>query len=86
MKIVKNIFFYYFLIFFPLVALIMLRKYDFVGEYFLVIGLLSYIFIYRPLIDGFRLYYKGIFKKNEIFTKSLRPWLRIKFFKELYLK
>lgn len=53
---------------------------------FLVL-LLIYCLIYRPIIDAYRLYSKGIISREDL-TKSFykAPVWRYQYFRELYLK
>lgn len=44
-----------------------------------------YVFIYRNFLDGLRLAEKGVIAKNEIW-KMIKPGMRGKYFKELYLE
>jgi hypothetical protein len=48
-----------------------------------VLILLLYCFIYRPVIDFYRLKAKGIFKDGD-FSKAFSPWNVSAHFKELY--
>lgn len=44
-----------------------------------------YIIVYRTFVDGLRLAEKGVLAKNEIW-KMIKPGMRGKYFKELYLE
>ena len=78
----KNLFTYYIVIFVPLLVIIYLiiTKQE-IGTYLL----LGYVLVYRPVIDGIRLYQKGIIQLKEI-PKLYNPLFFSKHRKELYFK
>lgn len=80
----KNIFFYYISNFGPLLVLVVIFNYKLLPSLQAVCILFTYFFIYRTLIDGLRLYSKGLIKRDEI-CKVATHGLRSKFFKELYI-
>jgi len=80
----KNIYLYYIALFAPLLAIIALLKLAIFPGWFSITVLLIYVFLYRTLLDGYRLYQKNLIKKEEIW-KVATHGLRAKYFKELYL-
>lgn len=85
MKVLTNIWVYYFAIITPLIILILSRKLFYINSNTFVILLLLYVSIYRTLIDGYRLYYKNIIDRKDIWKRSIPGWFPFKYFKELYL-
>lgn len=83
MKNLKKIGVYYFSILSPLVILMLLSRYADIGSTWFVTILFFYAIIYRPIIDGNRLYHKNIIKKENIWRLFV-PFLRLKYFKQLY--
>ena len=81
----KNIWIYYFSIVIPLILLFLLVKFLNISSVLFIICFAVYLIIYRPVIDGNRLYYKNIIKKADRW-KTLIPFMRLKYFNELYLK
>ena len=81
----KNIWSYYFSIITPLILLFLLVKFLHINSALFIICFVFYLIIYRPIIDGNRLYYKKVIKKEERW-KILIPFFRLKYFKELYFK
>ena len=86
MKILKNIWIYYLLILLPLIILILSFKYYQFESVWFVLGILFYSTIYRTFIDGYRLYYKNIIDKKDIWKRLIPLWYSINYFKQLYLK
>lgn len=84
MRNLKNIWIYYFSIITPLILLFLSIKFLNISDVLFVICLAVYL-IYRIVIDGNRLYYKNIIKKADRW-KTLIPFMRLKYFNELYLK
>ncbi len=87
MKALKNIWVYYILILLPLFSLIVGSKYFHIESIYFFYGMMFYVLIYRPFIDGNRLYYKNVISKKEkgVF-KMFFSFYSIKYFKELYLQ
>ena len=83
----KNLFYFYSAVFAPAILIFTIKNAELIGGNAFLISILSYALIYRPFLDGNRLYQKGLIKKNEIW-KIYIPFNSIKFknFKELYLK
>jgi hypothetical protein len=81
----KKLFFYYILIFTPLLFLFWMNKSEFISPFYFVLFLFFYVFIYRTFTDGIRLFDKKIIQKKDIW-KMIIPGSRIHYFKELYLK
>lgn len=81
----KDLVLYYLQILLPLPLLYLVAKSD--NAWIFVILLFVYALAYRPLVDGYRLYNKGVIKKSDI-KKSFYTSFSwdIKYFKELYLK
>jgi hypothetical protein len=75
----KKLILYYILILAPLLSLLIYKE----NIKLFTIGLLGYALIYRPVIDGHRLISKGIIKPNRWWI-LYNPFLRPKYFKELY--
>lgn len=79
----KNTLLYYFLLIVPAAVLIIF--WETLPARTLVILLLTYVFIYRTLLDGYKLYSQGVIEKKEIWKLAI-PGMRGKYLKELYLK
>lgn len=77
----KTLFVYLLLSFLPIVGLWWLATNNY--NLLFVTSLLLYTFIYRPLIDGYRLIQKGVIKKNEL-LKYFAPYWGFKYWKEIY--
>lgn len=77
----KNTLFYYLVILLPVVGLIYLSKNGY--DTALVICFFAYLLVYRGIVDGIRLYQKGIIPKSKVLT-HIFSW-RMQYFKELYL-
>jgi hypothetical protein len=80
----KNIFVYYSAIILPFAALTYLRIADYISGWWFAGLLLSYVLMYRPIIDYWRLKSKGIIVKG-YFRKVFIPSFYRKYFKALYL-
>lgn len=78
-----NIYLYYLALLGPLLVLVGIFNYKLLPSLPAVVLLFAYLFIYRTIIDGLRLFNKGAIKKDEIW-KIATHGLRSKFFKELY--
>jgi hypothetical protein len=78
----RSIFKYYVLILTPL--LLLLGSMSRINNYWFVILLFVYAFLFRPFIDGNRLIQKGKLKPSE-FYKLLNPLYPVRYFKDLYL-
>jgi hypothetical protein len=76
-----KILFYYFAILVPIPFLIWVAINK--ESLLFVLFLFLYAIIYRPILDGYRLFKKGIIKKTE-FWKVFIPFWRLKYFKNLY--
>lgn len=81
MGMLKNIFVYYSAILLPFAAIIYLAK---TGSPTFIAALLLYAFLYRPMIDRYRLLAKGVITPVT-FWKFYLPSIQVKYFKELYL-
>lgn len=81
----KNIFIYYLMSFAPIVLIIWMIKMQPISSSIIIGLILAYSLIYRPYIDGRRLFEKKIIEKKDIW-KMVFPWKTREFFKELYLK
>lgn len=81
----KKLLFFYAKILLPIVVLFWLNKLDFIHKNVFVFLLFFYAFIFRTYIDGKKLSRKKLIHKKEIW-KIVIPGVRIKYFKELYLK
>ena len=81
----KKLLVYYFLSISPMAILYWLAHAH--NSELFVFGLLIYVFIYRTLLDGYRLVKKGLISPKEIYKLAI-PFLgfRYKYFKELYWK
>ncbi len=78
----KNLFVYWLLIILPLlIACVIYFQYK--GSSWLYV-ILIYVFLYRPIIDGWRLYNLDLIQQRD-FWKLLLPFYRLKFFSRLYL-
>jgi hypothetical protein len=77
----KNIVFYYFVIFLPLVLIVWSLRFDFFKTGLGVSMFFFYAFMYRPYVDFKRLEAKGIVTRFNYFDMIL---IHMKFFKELY--
>jgi len=77
----KNTLLYYLLILLPVAGLIYLSKHGY--DTALVICLFVYLLIYRGIVDGIRLYQKGVIPKRKNWT-IIFSW-RMQYFKALYL-
>lgn len=79
----KNRILYYIALFAPAAALAVSWK---ILPSTLALVLLGfYIFVYRTFLDGLRLAEKGVIPKRDIW-KMIKPGMRGKYFKELYLE
>ncbi len=78
----KQLLIYYFQILLPIPLLVSLAN---ISSISFVVGLILYVLIYRPLVDGYRLLSKGIISKNEFFKIFIPLW-RLKYFTELYFE
>ena len=79
----KNIFVYYLATLLPI--LLVYWMYNLEDPKWFVISLFTYGFLYRTLIDGWRLVDKKILKWNEIW-KLLLPWKYGEYITELYFR
>ena len=61
----KNTFLYYLLIIIPIVTLVYMVRTELIGTTWRVIYFFSYLLIYRPLTDFYRLKSKGILKNKD---------------------
>jgi hypothetical protein len=77
----KNLLTYYLFILLPIPFIIYESRYN--DSNVFIISILTYTIIYRPVIDGLRLYSKGVFKISD-FWKLFVPFYRFKIFKTLY--
>ena len=78
----KNIFVYYSLILAPPILLMIF--WTTLSSTLAIMLLLTYILVYRTVIDGYKLYDKGLMRKNDIW-KLILPGTRGKYLRELYL-
>lgn len=81
----RNIYFYYFAILFPLAMILFLMRMDFVNSWLFITLIITYSIIYRTYIDGLRLVSKGIIEKSDIW-KIAYNGRRFEYFRELYWK
>jgi hypothetical protein len=80
----KNLFVYYVAIILPFAALIYLPIANYMSSSWAIGFILAYVFIYRPIIDVWRLISKNVIAKKDIW-KTYMPTLHPKYFKALYL-
>ena len=81
----KNLFVYYLAILLPLGALIWLLGADLFDSWITLVLFFTYVLVYRTWTDGSRLVAKGIIKKGDRW-RMLLPGMRMKHFRELYLR
>lgn len=79
----RNTFIYYCAVIIPFVLLISLSKNNQLSSDWFVIVLFFYVFIFRTIIDYFRLLSKKAITKKD-FWKLLIPFSKMKYFGELY--
>ena len=79
----KNLLIYYSLILAP--ALLLMLFWTSIAFPWNLILFFSYALIYRTLLDGFRLFNKGVIQKNDIWKLAL-PGIRVEYLKELYFR
>ncbi len=84
MNFLRKIYWYYPAIILPMVLMIVLVKYKFIGNVWFCISLLFYALIYRSLTDYWRLRSKNVIEKRNL-LKIMSSGVRFKYFKELYL-
>jgi hypothetical protein len=77
----KNIYFYYFAFIVPGVLLALFWRE--LSPKLAMAGLIFYVFVYRSIIDGWRLSAKGVIEKKDIWKLAI-PGMRGKYLKQLY--
>ena len=70
----KNIYNFYALIFLPFIAILLLGKYDIIGNYAFGCLLMFYCLIYHPLISGLRLIASHRIAKNQLWYNFIPGW------------
>ena len=80
----KNLIFYYLLIVTPFLAILFLGR-DIMDSTQFTIALLTYVLIYRPVTDYYRLKAVTGFKGDKLLTLVIPFYGHFKYFKELYL-
>jgi len=81
----KNLFVYYLVILLPLVAIAFLTTANLINSTSFFVLLLSYVFVFRTIVDGKKLADNSVILQKDIW-KMIIPGNRAKYFKELYLK
>jgi hypothetical protein len=80
----KNIWLYYILLVTPLLTLGLVAKYHLISSGNFVVVLLSYGFIYHPLVSGLRLLALGVIPKEKMW-KNWIPFWNETYSRELFL-
>ena len=83
----RNLFYYYLAILCPAIFIFWLKNTELITSNTFLISIFSYALLYRPFLDGMRLYQKDCIEKDDIW-KIYIPFntLRWNHFKELYFK
>ncbi len=81
----EKIVLFYVVLMMPLLLLFVLKNSVRLGSVPFVVFLSIYCLIYNPLVQGYKLYRKGILKKNDLF-KMLIPFYSIRYFGQVFLK
>lgn len=81
----KNLFVFYLLILLPIIAAVILVKYEIIDNVVFFISIFFYTLIYRTLTDGIKLYKNGKIQKKDIW-KLILPGNRLEHFRALYLE
>ena len=76
---------YYLAILVPLILIFNYRGTAQVNTTLFFLSLFVYVFLYRPVIDTFRLLIKGVIKQGEFRKTCFMFGRTLKYFKELYL-
>jgi len=80
----KNIWLFYILLVTPMLTLYFLGKYHLISSTTFTVVLLSYGFIYHPLVSGLRLLALGLIPKEKMW-KNWIPFWNETYSKELFL-
>tara|TARA_B000000460_G_C21437504_1_gene357921 strand:+ start:186 stop:410 length:225 start_codon:yes stop_codon:yes gene_type:complete len=62
----RNLFCYYLAILCPAIFIFWLKNAELIASNAFLISIFSYALLYRPFLDGMRLYHKGCIKKDEV--------------------
>ena len=80
----KNLGVYYWFIAIPFILIISMFTLD-INKSYGILLLLAYVSIYRPFIDGLRLYQIGTIERKDFWKISI-PFYSSKYFNTLYFK